>query len=444
MKNTKVYFESMVTKGRKLAARKLKDVRGEAGQTAVEKLSSKSASLLTARGQSSGIAVASEILEIYEQSTDDEKQAYFQFLLTEFGRDKDTLIKICADYSEQPDHNNLKALTTIMEPQRQDLFKRINMAPGGTNGLVKMRADLLKFLKESPELKPVDLDFLLLFKTWFNRGFLTMEPINWSSPAVILERLVAYEAVHEITSWVDLKRRLDPSDRLCYAFFHPNLANNPLIFVEVALCEDIPVSIQDILSSKRDIVKDSKLKAAAFYSINNCHAGLKGIYFGNFLIKQVVENLRVAHPKVKKFVTLSPIPGLTGWLGAEDRAAKHNISEADMQKLQTSDWFEDKDYTEKMRAPLRSAALAYLLDRQEGSHRLHDSVARFHLGNGARIENIQWLADTSQRGLDNSYAMMVNYLYEPDHIEDNHEAFAVRHEVAVSGAMKTLKKQSSN
>lgn len=238
-----------------------------------------------------------------------------------------------------------------------------------------------------------------------------------------------------------MKRRLDPKDRLCYAFFHPNLPNNPLIFVEVALCANIPCSTQDILSADRGILKTRQPKVATFYSINNCHKGLTGIYFGNFLIKQGVENLRVAHPKLKKFVTLSPIPSLMNWLENQDNAAQVNLNNHDIQRLHTVDWIKDQDYTKKMQTPLRAAALAYLTDRQAGSHRLQDSVARFHLGNGARIENIQWLADTSQRGLENSCAMMVNYLYELEQIESNHEAFAVRHEIALSGTMQTLKKR---
>ncbi len=443
MKNKTTYFESIMSKGRKLAARTLKDIRPEGRQNGLAQLKLKSASLLTARGQSSGIKVASEVLELYKASRDADKLGYFTFLLTEFGRDKDELISLSRAYADNPDHKNLKALSEIMEPKRQDLFKRINMAPGGTQALVKMRADLLRFLKSNPELKPVDLDFLLLFKTWFNRGFLTMEPITWSSPAKILERLIAYEAVHEITSWQDLKGRLDPPDRLCYAFFHPNLPDNPLIFVEVALCEDIPASIQKILAPDRKIMNDRPAKVATFYSINNCHRGLKGIYFGNFLIKQVVENLRVSHPKLKKFVTLSPIPGFMGWLNTAERAAEMGISAKAQERLQSPDWYKDTDFANKMEPVMRQAALSYLLERQPNSHRLNDSVARFHLGNGARIESIQWLADTSQNGLDNSAAMMVNYLYVLDQIEANHEAFAVSHDVALSGAMKTLRMKSS-
>lgn len=440
MKNTKTYFESMMTKGRNLAARTLKDIRPD--NNALAKLSAESTSLLTARGQSSGIKIASGILKNYDQSTANEKREYFKFLLTEFGRDKENLVKASLAYGELPNHKNLKGLTLAMEPKRQELFKRINMAPGGTKALIKMRADLLRFLKEHPELKPVDIDLLFLLKTWFNRGFLTMEPISWTSPATILERLIAYESVHEITSWQDLKGRLDPPDRLCYGFFHPSLPNNPLIFVEVALSTEIPVSIQDILSPTREILKDDQPKVAAFYSINNCLTGLRGIYFGNFLIKQVVENLQVTHPKLKKFVTLSPIPGLMDWIKSENRTANFGISEDDLTRLNTSDWFKDPRFTARMQSTLTAAALAYLLDRQPGSHRLHDSVARFHLGNGARIESIQWLADTSNRGLKNSYAMMVNYLYELDQIEDNHEAFAVRHDVALSAAMRTIRKKS--
>lgn len=441
MKNTGSYLERVVAKGRNFATRKINDIRQDKGAGSLSDLKAKCASLLSARGQASGIHVAGEILEIYVGSTQADKLAFFQFLLTEFGRNKDDLVTACLAYGQRPDHGNLKALTAVMEPRRQELFKRINMAPRGTFALVQMRADLLSFLKEYPELKPVDIDFLLLFKTWFNRGFLTMEPITWKSPAVVLERLIANEAVHEITSWDDLKGRLDPPDRLCFGFFHPNLANTPLIFVEVALCEDIPGSIQDILSPKREVLKPGKAKVAKFYSINNCLAGLKGIYFGNFLIKQVVASLQVSNPKLRHFVTLSPIPGLKKWLGSQLRSERFNIEENDLARLEIPDWVQDEDFVNKMKKPLRAAALAYLNDRQPGSHRLHDSVARFHLGNGARIENVHWLADTSKRGLGNSYGVMVNYLYVLDQIEDNHEAFAVRHEVALSADMKSLKKQ---
>ena len=439
VKHSKTYFERLVDKGRSLAARGLGNMRSGKNATPLSRLQEKCAELLGARGQASGIKMAGEVHGLYHECSDTDRRAFFDFLLTEFGRDKDELIKTCAAYSENPDHKNLKALAQIMEPRRQELFKRMNMAPGGTMALIEMRTDLLRYLKANPELKPVDLDFLQLFKTWFNRGFLTMEPITWKSPAVILERLIAYEAVHEITSWDDLKRRLDPPDRLCFGFFHPSLADTPLIFVEVALCEDIPGSIQDILSPRRDILPSEKAKVATFYSINNCLTGLKGIYFGNFLIKQVVANLQVAHPGLKKFVTLSPIPGFRNWLLENDRAGQLNISSADLEQILTS---RRRDDVADLDLPMRQAALAYLLDRQENSHRLQDSVARFHLGNGARIENIQWQADTSARGRDIAYGLMVNYLYELDQIEHNHEAFAVRHEVALSAEMRNLKRRS--
>jgi len=437
MKNSKTYFERLVVKGRNLA-RSVKDIRPSRG-TPLEQLKEKCATLLTARGQASGIKVADEVHAVYNQCSEAGKKEFFFFLLTEFGRDKNELIATARQYSEDPSHTNLKALTQIMEPRRQELFKRMNMAPGGTMALVEMRDDLLKFLKVHPELKPVDMDFLFLFKTWFNRGFLTMEPITWKSPAVILERLIAYEAVHEITSWDDLKSRLDPPDRLCYAFFHPNLADTPLIFVEVALCEKIPGSIQDILAGGRNLLPSGRERVATFYSINNCLTGLKGIYFGNFLIKQVVANLQLTHPKLKKFVTLSPIPGMKKWLSDSKNADRFELTEADLSRLDTEDWFGDEIFARKMEKILRPAALSYLTDRQPDSHRLQDSVARFHLGNGARIENIQWLADTSGRGMSNSYGVMVNYLYVLDQIENNHEAFAVRHEVALSGDMRGLK-----
>lgn len=439
MKNSKTYFENLVVKGRNLASRKIKDIRPRRNGSHLSILTSKCAALLTARSQASGLKMASEIHELYSQSRNEDKHAFFEFLLTEFGRNKDALIEACNNYGASPTHDQLKALTQAMEPRRQELFKRMNMAPGGTMALVEMRSDLLQFLKVSPELKPVDMDFLFLFKTWFNRGFLTMQPITWRSPAVILERLIAYEAVHEITSWDDLKSRLDPPDRLCFGFFHPNLSNTPLIFVEVALCKTIPGSIQSLLSPERDILPEDEARVAAFYSINNCLPGLKGIYFGNFLIKQVVAKLRIDHTKLKTFVTLSPIPGLKSWLGTENRLADFGLTGDDLSRLDSHEGFDDKAFETRMKKNLRPAALTYLTNRQDGSHRLVDSVARFHLGNGARIENILWAADTSARGLANSYGLMVNYLYKLDEIEKNHEAFAVDHAVALSGDMKSLR-----
>ncbi len=437
---TKSKLNMMVEKGRDLAARMMNGIAKS--EPPFEQLKDKCAALLTARGQASGIAMAGDVHTLYKLCNDTEKSEFFQFLLEEFGRDKATLIETCRRYSDDPSHDNLKALTLIMEPKRQELFKRMNMAPGGTMALIDMRTDLLRLLKARPELKPVDMDFLLLFKTWFNRGFLTMEPISWNSPAVILERLIAYEAVHEITSWDDLKRRLDPPDRLCYGFFHPNLKDMPLIFVEVALCEDIPGSIQDILAPARHVLEGSEARVATFYSINNCLTGLKGIYFGNFLIKQVVANLQLTHPHLKKFVTLSPIPGFKSWLTHDNRAADFGLSADDLERLTQTDWFNDAELNARMNQVLRPAAIQYLTDRQPSSHRLHDSVARFHLGNGARIENIHYLADTSLRGLTNSYGVMVNYLYEREKIEANHEAFAVRHEVSLSSEMRSLKAKS--
>ena len=353
---SRVTLERLIGRGRNLTRLRLPNIRSSQDADVVGHLSALSDRLNAARGQSSGIKVASEILETYIGSDDGDKKAYFHFLLDEFGRDKDVLVKASADYAAEPSHDNLQSLTRAMAPKRQELFKRINMAPGGTRGLVEMRSDLLRFLKVAPELKPVDLDFLSLFKTWFNRGFLTMEPISWTSPALVLEHLIEYEAVHEITSWTDLKNRLDPADRHCFAFFHPNLTDNPLIFVEVALCDEIPNSIQDILTDDRDILDEDETKVAAFYSINNCLTGLKGIYFGNFLIKQVVENLRVSHPSLKKFVTLSPIPGFRAWLSADGRASLFDLSTYDLGRLNTPGWQQDVDFAARMQGVLRKAS----------------------------------------------------------------------------------------
>jgi malonyl-CoA decarboxylase len=276
-----------------------------------------------------------------------------------------------------------------------------------------MRKDLIAFAKESADLAPVGVDLKSLFISWFNRGFLVLRPINWSSPAEILEKIIAYEAVHAINSWEDLRARLQPEDRRCFAFFHPAMPDEPLIFVEVALTKGIPNSIQDLLEPNRDPISTEDADTAVFYSISNCQEGLAGISFGNSLIKQVVADLSLAVPSLTTFVTLSPIPKLKSWL------AKGIIPK-------------NEKYTNK------ALAAYYLLNAKGTDGRPYDPVARFHLGNGAMLHAVHSDADKSNNGINQSDGVMVNYRYDLKKIPQNHESFLSENKIAVSPEVRAL------
>jgi malonyl-CoA decarboxylase len=322
------------------------------------------------------------------------------------------------------------------------LFRRINLAPSGTAALVRMREQLLDAMDHRDDLAVVDNDFVHLFSSWFNRGFLVLRRIDWSTSASILEKIIRYEAVHEISDWADLRRRIDPPDRRCYAFFHPALVDEPLIFVEVALTRAIPGAIAPILSDKRDPVEPKRATTAVFYSITNCQRGLAGVTFGHFLIKQVVEELSRDIPSVGTFVTLSPAPNFAEWLDRErTKSGSAAIDDADrkaLAALDTDGWWRMPEITEHMREPFLRAAAWYYLRARNGRSAPVDAVARFHLGNGARLERLDWLADTSERALKQSYGLMVNYLYDLDYIERNHEAYAQHRAVVAASAVTRL------
>ncbi|MGB3504997.1 MAG: malonyl-CoA decarboxylase, partial [Xanthobacteraceae bacterium] len=326
------------------------------------------------------------------------------------------------------------------EPRRQELFRRLNRAPGGTSELVAMRADLLNLSKDRKDLDTVNRDLEHLFMSWFNRGFLVLRRIHWSSPANILEKVIRYEAVHEIHDWDDLRRRIDPVDRRCYAFFHPALPDEPLIFVEVALTEGIPGAIAPLLAKDRVPVPIERARTAVFYSISNTQRGLAGISFGNFLIKQVVEELRRELPKLDSFVTLSPVPGFMRWLKREPELPLGDDERALLAHLDDDTWINDPELVEKLRAVIEPLAAYYFLKAKNPRGKPVDPVARFHLGNGARLEQINWLGDVSSKGLRESAGVMVNYLYRLDDIEKNHEAYANDDEVVASNAVKKLLK----
>ncbi|MBD1548723.1 malonyl-CoA decarboxylase [Roseibium aggregatum] len=399
--------------------------------------------LLSGRGEASGVAIAQDVLTTYAGLGSEARQAFFMALLDRFGPDLDLVRQAAAELQETPDDPAvLRHLHAVSEPRRQELIRRLNLAPGGTRALVDMRADLLDILADHPELREVDQDFEHLFSSWFNRGFLVMRRIDWSTPASILEKIIKYEAVHEISGWDDLRRRIGLEDRRLYAFFHPALVDDLLIFVEVALTRDIPGAIAPILAEERAEIRAEEAATAVFYSISNCQKGLRGISFGNFLIKQVVEELRRELPGLKTFVTLSPVPGFARWLSRQLKAETDVVSNALApelsDELQQTDWFLDPDVCKRLEPALSGLCAHYLTREKDRKGRPLDPVARFHIGNGARLERVNWLGDISPNGLAQAHGFMVNYLYELRYIERNHEAYAETGAVASSSQVQKL------
>jgi malonyl-CoA decarboxylase len=400
--------------------------------------------LVTGRGEASGVALAREILGRYAELTTGPRIAFFEALAERFGPDPVRMEAAIAAWRAKPNDATAAEVHAASEPRRQELFRRLNLAPGGTTALVRMREQLIDVLEHrDDDLGQVDADFVHLFSSWFNRGFLVLRRIDWSTPAIVLEKLIRYEAVHEIRGWDDLRRRIDPPDRRCFAFFHPALVDDPLIFVEVALEREIPGAIAPILASGRqDFVEPDKARTAVFYSISNCQRGLAGVSFGNFLIKQVVEEICRELPKLTTFVTLSPVPGFGRWLKGELKA-EHSaaISETDrivLELLERPHWWTDPEIFTPLEQPLMRAAAWYFLHAKTPRGTPIDPVARFHLGNGARLERINWLGDTSDKAVAQGCGLMVNYLYDIDEIEKNHEAYAEGRTVVASGNVQRL------
>nr|WP_255434848.1 MULTISPECIES: malonyl-CoA decarboxylase [unclassified Paracoccus (in: a-proteobacteria)] len=397
--------------------------------------------LLSRRGEASGVALARALLSAFEQADENARLAFLQTLAHRFGPDLDAVqAALAAVQAEPASAEAVEALHIVAEPRRQELLRRLNLAPGGTAALVRMREELLRHLRDHPELRRVDSDFAHLFASWFNRGFLVLRHIDWTTPANILAKIIRYEAVHEIRNWDDLRNRLEPTDRRCYAFFHPQLADEPLIFVEVALTEAIPDNVASLLALDRQPIEAERATTAVFYSISNTQRGLAGVSFGNLLIKQVVEDLKAELPDIRSFVTLSPVPGFAAWLAQQrDDAASDLLTPAQREAfalLNRPGWHGDAQAVESLRAPLLAAAATYFLSARDAKGRMIDPVARFHLGNGARLERLNFLGDLSPNGLRQSHGLMVNYLYDLDRIEANHEAFAERSTVAASGAVQ--------
>jgi malonyl-CoA decarboxylase len=419
------------------------------GGAKVVRLLEDCAKLLTERGQAVSMSVSREMLELYVQLNRQQQIGFFLGLLDEFAPDPETVLAAAKRYADEPSAERLVELHTLAEPPRQELLRRINRAPGGMAAILRMREHLLHAVREHPKLTVVDWDFRHLLTSWFNPGFLQIVRVDWRTPAYILERIMAYEAVHEIQSWSDMRRRVE-RDRRCFAFFHPALADEPLIFVEVALVDTMPTTIAPLLNTATEHGDPNQATVAILYSINNCQPGLRGVSLGSFLVKRVVDVLSAEFPKLRRFCTLSPIPGFATWLAAHlrepaadrpaalarslDAIAKE--SGGDLSRLM-ADAAAAPERLKPLRNPLMALCATYLLSTGTESEKAQDPVARFHLNNGARLERLNWRADDSKRSLRESLGMMVNYLYEPRAIEANHERF-VHGRIAASRQITSL------
>src|SRR3984957_9389149 len=346
--------------------------------------------LLSGRGEASGPARAREVPAPYPDLDEAGRLSFFEMLTRHYGPDREKLAHAIEAWRPQPNDDDVRDLHFASEPQRQELIRRLNRAPGGTSELVAMRADLLSAMKGHKDLAALERDVVHLLASWFNRGFLVLRRIDWSSPANILEKIIRYEAVHEIRDWNDLRRLIDPIDRRCYAFFHPALIDEPLIFVEVALTESIPGAIAPLLAEDRQPVPVERARTAVFYSISNTQRGLGGISFGSFLIKQVVEELRRELPKLEDFVTLSPVPGFVQWLKTASDVPLSDEDRPLLAHLDTPDWWTDPELEGQLRTIVEPLAAYYFLKARSSKGRLIETVVRFHLANGARLERINW------------------------------------------------------
>ena len=375
----------------------------------------------SAKGEVSALGHAELLITHCEKLNDKELIKFFELLRKNYDLNLDDLLLILKNYQIEKTSENLVELMKQSEPLRRDIFRRCNAISRGTVRLVNLRKRLLEFAVKKPELKAVDYDLVYLFRNWFNRGFLILRPINWETPAHILEKIIAYEAVHEINSWDELRARLAPKDRRCFAFFHPAMQDEPIIFVEVALTKEIPSNIQNILQKERVFLEPEEAKVAVFYSISNCQKGLTGISFGNFLIKQVATNLSYELKNLKNFVTLSPIPGFRKWI--RNKYPKFDLKIEKIKKPHQLSKI--KDYLLKYLGE-------YFFKSERSDKMPNDPVARFHLGNGASLEQINFLGDVSSNGIDLSGGLMVNYLYDLEKVEQNHEIFVSEKKINIS------------
>jgi malonyl-CoA decarboxylase len=405
--------------------------------------------LLSERGESNAQSMARHILEGYDLLSPAQRTEFFQFLCAEFNPDPDKVRAAADTYASQPNAINLTHLFRVVEPPRQELLRRINRTPDGTAALVHMRAELMGQLSAQPDFRALDADLHHLFTSWFNPGFLELHEITWNSSAQLLEKIIQHEAVHAIDGWDDLRRRLQP-DRRCFGFFHPQLPGEPLIFVEVALVPEIADDVAPLLDKKAPLVETKKHRTAIFYSISNCQPGMRGVSLGNFLIKRVADRLIQEVPGLKTFSTLSPIPGFTRWLDQGAPLDPQQVSPAHLKKAtlamatlraDQAPWAERlrsgwraTDASDAEREALMRLCALYLI--YHTTHPTGDAVGKFHLTNGATLYRINWGADLSRKGVQQSGGIMVNYLYQLDQVETQHEAFMKRVVVYARGVGK--------
>jgi malonyl-CoA decarboxylase len=396
---------------------------------------------MSPHGEASGTALAQEIVALFRAMDEDERVAFLNLLAHRWTPEAEKIRRAAEAYLKTSDPDALMALQAAAESPRQELLRRINMAPGGTAAIVKMREVILGARDKHPDWRGLEADLRHLLTSWFNRGFLQFARIDWRTPAVVLEKLFEYEAVHEIRGWDDLRRRL-AEDRRCFAFFHPALPDEPLIFVEVALTRGMADKVEPLLAPATDGAEREPPNTAVFYSINSCQEGLAGISFGDPLIKQVVDALRSELPRVRTFCTLSPIPGFRRWL-ERSFATIEFLSPEDRAALADARWADSETTRRRLQKPLMQLCARYLA-QEKRNNRPVDPVARFHLGNGATIERINWAADLSEKGIEQAAGMMVNYLYDIDEIVENHELYIRDGKIAVSSAVRSLLPKERN
>lgn len=409
----------------------------------VRELGEMAAKLVDGRDHGSEYHLATKLLASYRELSDDQKVAFLNLIADSYGPEPEILSAAIAEYEAHPDPTMFAGVRAATESRCQKLIRRLNFGENGTTELVRMRADILRHKDKIENFAALDSDFSHVFKSWFNIGFLDLERVSWDSPARLLHKIIEYEAVHEITGWEDLQRRVEPVDRRCYAFFHPRMECEPLIFVEVALTREIPEAIAPVLADDRTPIAREDARTAVFYSISNCQEGLRGIPFGNVLIKRVVELLRAELPQLKTFVTLSPVPRFSSWVKMQVEEGGGLLSETEQKHIipmmENPDW-KVETASDDERDALCSAASRYFVKARTGKGKAVDPVARFHLGNGARLQQLNWAGDLSRQGRKSSFGIMVNYLYDLGRIDENAMAYEDQGEVAASNSVKKLMK----
>ena len=406
-------------------------------------------------GEVAARARAADLGRTYLALNDAGRERFLSVLANEFDIDRGAVDAVCqrliqAEREERPalEHQLREAL----EPPRVKLLTHFNALPEGVKFLVDLRAELMALMRTNHALAGLESDLKNLLASWFDIGFLELQRITWEAPAALLERLARYEAVHRVRNWADMKNRLD-DDRRCFAYFHPRMPEEPLIFVEVALVKGMASNVRTLLDQSAPLGDAETADTAIFYSISNCQRGLSGISLGDFLIKRVAERLHAELPHLKTFATLSPIPGFRAWLEKEMANGDDLLLSAEHQELPDEfaggklatlmarpRWHEEPDLVAALRAPLLRLCARYLYLAKRPSGTARDSVAHFHLANGARMEQLDWLADTSVNGLKQSFGIMINYLYRLPEIEGNHEAYVTEHQVAASAAIQRMAK----